>query len=224
MFDLFFPTYCINCGMSGEYLCTKCQKKLQKSIPECYMCRRISNNYKTHDHCDIYGIESLFIGWQYNQIAKKIISQFKYKYSYNLAEIISNLLIKRLNETGFLNQINSESLLIPIPIHKKHLLDRGFNQTLLIARNLSKQLNIKLKDDVLYRKGPSRYQARSNLEDRKKLKDIFYLKENLSGKNVIILDDVITTGTTVNNAALTLKDNRIKVLTLFRGRPQYHQL
>jgi len=222
MFDLLFPTYCMNCGKGGKYLCTKCQKRLERSVPECYMCRRISTNYKTHDKCNIYGIESLFVGWKYNQIAKKIISQFKYRYSYKLGEIISELLIKRLNETSFLKQTNSETLLIPIPIHKKHFLDRGFNQTLIIARNLSKEFGIKLGDGILYRKGSSEYQAKSKLDDRRKLKDVFYLKDNLAGKDIIILDDIVTTGTTINNAALKLKGNRIIALALFRGKPQYH--
>ena len=222
MFDLLFPTYCINCGKSGEYLCTKCQKELQRTIPECYVCRRISNSYKTHEKCNIYGIQSLFVGWQYNDIAKKIISQFKYKYSYNLASIISSLLIKRLNEIGFLDQINSNSLLIPIPIHRKHLSERGFNQTLLIAKELSKELNIQLEDNILYRTGSSKYQAKSNVEERRKLKDVFYLKEKLINRDIILIDDVITTGATINNASITLKGNQIKALALFRGKPRYH--
>ena len=224
MFDLLFPTYCINCGKGGEYLCTKCQKKLQRTVPECYMCRRISNSYKTHNSCNTYGIDSLFVGWQYNDIGKKILSQFKYKYSYNLAMIISHLFIKRLKETNFLDQINPNSLLIPIPIHRKHLLDRGFNQSMLIAQNLSKEFNIKIEDKVLYRKGSSQYQAKSNIEDRKKLKDIFYLKKNIINQNIILIDDVVTTSTTMNNAALTLKGNQIKALALFRGKPRYYHL
>ncbi|MDD3474507.1 MAG: ComF family protein [Candidatus Dojkabacteria bacterium] len=223
MFDLIFPTYCLNCGRSGEYLCTECQKKLERSIPECYICRRISNRYVTHDQCNYYGINSLFVGWRYNTVARKIISQFKYKYSYSLAEIISELFIKRIKETGFVNQMDKGSLLIPMPIHKKHFLDRGFNQSLLIAENIAKEFSLQIINDVLYRTGSSKYQAKSTVEERRNLKDIFYLKKELLNKNIIILDDVITTGATINNAAKLLKGNNIKVLTLFRGKPRYLQ-
>jgi ComF family protein len=187
------------------------------------MCRRISNNYLTHHDCNIYGINSVFIGWKYNTVSKKIISQFKYKYSYKLANLISDLLIKRLYETNFLKKVNPNTILIPIPIHSRHFIDRGFNQSSLIAENISKEFNIPVVDDALFRRGSSKSQARSSIIERKGLKDVFYLKRKLSNQNIIILDDVVTTSATINSAARVLNGNSIKAIALFRGKPRYHR-
>ena len=185
------------------------------------MCRRISNNYITHTNCNIYNIESVFVGWKYNTVSKKIISQFKYKCSYRLSAIISDLLIKRLDETNFMKSVDPSSILIPVPIHQEHLSKRGFNQSLLIANNISKEFNLRVVNNVLYRKGDSRYQAKLSVEERYKLKDVFYLKNKISNKNILILDDVLTTGATLNSVAKTLKGKQIKAITLFRGKPLY---
>jgi ComF family protein len=223
MFDLLFPPYCIGCGKPGKYLCSECQKRLKNSLPECYICRRLSSRYITHSKCNKYGIDALFFGWEYNNVAKKILTQYKYRYAYNLAEILSRLLIIRLEETGFVNLIERNSLLVPIPSHRVHIQKRGFNQSTLIGEFLSTHLNIPLEKDILKRVGSSDYQANLELRDRKNLGDVFTLKSKIKEKNIILLDDVVTSGTTLNRAAMSFTDKDIKAIALFRGRPHYSQ-
>lgn len=221
MFNLLFPTYCISCGRPGNYLCEICQKKLKNSLPECYVCRRISNRYKTHEKCNRYGINHVFVGWQYDIIPKKILSQYKYRYAYKLSEILSTLLLKRLYDTNFRTILSKQSIIVPIPIHKSHKNMRGFNQSALIASQLSKKLDFKFDENILVRKKDSSHQSQATLEERLKLKDVFELNKEVKNKDIVLIDDVISTGTTINKAAQKLKGNSINAIALFRGRPRY---
>lgn len=223
MFELLFPSYCINCNKPGAYLCMKCQKKLKPSLPECYVCRRISNNYSTHPGCNAHRIDSAFIGWQYDSVAKKILSQYKYRYAYKLSTILSSLLLERLKRTGFIKNIKKNSIIVPVPIHSSHNKERGFNQSFLIARQLSEHLGCHLDENLLVRVGKNQYQSQSSLRDRKILDQVFRLEKQIENQDLIILDDVITTGTTINRIAQTLENNSIKAIALFRGRPHYLQ-
>lgn len=223
MFDLLFPSYCVNCGRLGEYLCTKCSKRLRKSLPECYKCRRLSPRYLTHISCKEANIQAVFVGWQYNSVAKKLLSQYKYRCAYSLSKILSEFLIKRLTETGFLKNIDSDSLLLPVPIHRSHKRDRGFNQSQLISQHLSNQLGIKMVEDIITRVGDSSYQSQSEAYKRKTLGDVFIVKKKYLNKNIVVVDDVISTGTTLDRVAKSLEGNNLKAITLFRGRPHYSQ-
>jgi ComF family protein len=227
MFDIFFPTYCINCSHPGEYLCSDCLKKLKCTLPECYICRKISNGYTTHKNCNQFGIENFFVGWEYNEIAKKILAQYKFRYAYKLSLILSKILIDRLNSTRFSKNITSDTLLIPMPIHKDHQNERGFNQTQLIASTLAQHFNCKLEDNLIKRVGDNNYQSQQSVSDRLLLEnDVFeFCKDkNPIGKNIILIDDVISTGTTINRAAQILKRNNLSAIALFRGKPHYQYL
>jgi len=224
MFDLLFPSYCINCGKPGELLCTECRKKLRSSLPECYVCRRVSSQYLTHKKCNKWNIDAVFIGWRYDSIAKKLLSQFKYRYAYKLSKLITKLLLDRLRNTGFIKLITPDSILMPIPSHISHFRKRGFNQSSLIAQGLSKSLGIRVEEECLFRDSDNRYQSQLSSDRRKNLGDIFSLKKEIIDRNILLIDDVVTTGTTVNRAAKVLKGNNIKVIALFRGKPIYQQM
>jgi competence protein ComFC len=177
----------------------------------------------THARCNKYNIDALFIGWQYDDIAKNVLSQYKYRYAYKLSKIISKLLLKRLEVTNFLNLISSNSVLVPIPSHKAHIKKRGFNQSALIAKELSVKLNIPIVEDSLVRDRDKRYQAKLEVKERKSLKKVFNITRKIDNKEIVLIDDVVTTGSTINKAAMSFKNKSIKAIALFRGRPHYHQ-
>jgi ComF family protein len=176
----------------------------------------------THARCNKYNIDALFIGWQYDDIAKNILSQYKYRYAYRLSKIISRLLVKRLENTHFTDLLNNNSVLIPIPSHKAHIKKRGFNQSALIARELSMKLNIPIVEDSLVRDRDKRYQAKLEVKERKNLKKVFNVTKEIGNKEIVLIDDVVTTGSTINKAAMSFKNKSIKAIALFRGRPHYH--
>lgn len=169
----------------------------------------------------------MFVGWEYGNTPKKILSQYKYRYAYKLSAILSTLLITRLEITGFSKNITSRTILIPIPLHSSHENERGFNQSLLLATNLSNYYKCRIDSDALKRVGENRYQSQQSLRDRTYLKkDIFEVNigKEMVGEDIILIDDVISTGTTLNRACNALKGNNIYAVTLFRGKPRYQYL
>ncbi|MCD4756587.1 hypothetical protein K8R20_03160 [bacterium] len=225
MLDFLFPTYCINCGSIGNYLCPLCIKKMKRTLPECYVCRKLSSGYITHRECNKYNLNKLFVGWEYGHIPKKILSQYKYRYAYKLSKILSTLLIKQTEATGFSKNITPRTTLIPIPLHYSHEKERGFNQSSLLADHLSQHYKCRVDSNILKRTGENKYQSQQEVSDRTKLsEDIFKINRNIVGEDIILVDDVISTGTTLNRACQTLKGNNIYAITLFRGKPRYQYL
>ena len=229
--DILFPKYCLMCGRLGSSICNYCSKKFIPSLPECYKCRRLSTNYITHSKClDGYSLSSVFWAWQYNSLSSKFIKTFKYKGSFTMSEEIGDFLTKRVLETNFLDQFK-DPLIIPIPLHGKREKERGFNQTLLIGEMISKKLNIPLESNILFRKLYNKAQATKDNSERRSLsKETFYFdwkyyKEYYERKELILLDDVMTTGTTLEIATRSIKeedkDIRVSALCLFRGKPNY---
>ena len=138
-------------------------------------------------------------------------------------------MVKHLNDLmpDFLLQRFAQSdIIIPVPLHKKRLNERGFNQSLLIAHYMSKSLNIPLYVNGLQRTRWTRPQIELTREERlKNVRGAFAVKAGLKpattikGKNVILVDDVYTTGATVNECAKVLKKagaDEVVVFTLAR--------
>jgi len=229
--DILFPKYCLVCGKPGFSICSYCKKKLIPSIPECYLCRRISNGYKTHSNCkkDL-SLDFLFYAWRYTSISSGLIKVLKYKGAFNIQNELGELLKERLLQTKFLENFKNP-LLIPLPLHKKRLKERGFNQTELIGIEISRLFNIPYDTSLLKRDLYSSPQAKKDVMERQVLdKRTFsfdhskYLKDYKS-KEIILVDDVITTGTTLDIACKAIKksnkDIKVSAIGLFRGSPDY---
>jgi ComF family protein len=229
--DILFPKYCLVCGKPGFSICSYCKKKLIPSIPECYICRRISSRYKTHSNCmQNMSLDFLFYAWRYTDISSRLIKVLKYKGAFNIQNEIGELLQSRLLQTKFLENFKNP-LLVPIPLHKKRLKERGFNQTELICKEISKLLNVPYTTSLLKRNLYSTPQAKKDVKEREALDEKtfcfdndLYL-ENYPNKEIILIDDVVTTGTTLDVACRTIKrsnkDIKVSAICLFRGNPDY---
>ena len=225
--DLLFPKYCLLCGKQGSSICDYCKRKLIPSLPECYKCRRLSPVYKTHTKCkDLSSLDSVFWGWQYDKDSSNLIKSFKYKGAFTLSKEISEILCRRILETNFLGQFTNP-LLIPIPIHKTKERERGFNQSLLLSSSISEILNIPLREDLLFRTVNGSAQAQKGKFERRFLPSntfIFDFKHS-QNQEIILIDDVITTGSTLDTAAKAIKsgnkDIKISAICILRGKPFY---
>ncbi|ESP62901.1 Competence protein F, phosphoribosyltransferase domain, protein YhgH [Smithella sp. ME-1] len=117
------------------------------------------------------------------------------------------------------------SLIIPVPLHIKRLRERGFNQSLILARAIGKKRQIPVNFSLLKRRKFTTTQTGSNRNERKQnIKGAFEVsdKNKIKGENVILIDDVYTTGATVNECAKTLIEagvRKISALTLARVLP-----
>ena len=119
--------------------------------------------------------------------------------------------------------ISEFSLIIPIPLHPKKLRERGFNQSLVLGREIAKKFSIPIDFDTLIRKNDTKPQVNLGRSERmKNVKGAFMVrqKERIEGERILLVDDVYTTGSTVNECARVLraaKASDVAVLTLARA-------
>ncbi len=170
---------------------------------------------------------SVFI---YNKIIAKSIFDFKFYRKTFLSKIFARFLLIKFNEINKNNidiKLNNNNIdyIIPVPMHIKKLRQRGFNQSLLMVKDFSKLVNIPYIQDLLIKQKNTIQQAKLSFRMRKiNLKYGFKLNEKYRNeiikKNILIIDDVFTTGSTVDECARILKKNKVNkvfVLTLARG-------
>jgi len=222
--DLVYPKSCHVCGKYGEYLCNTCKKSFRKDLPECYICRRISPNYCTHTQCKKdYSLDRVVVAWEYNKISSKILKSYKYSGAQDIGKYLSEFFVESIGSVDFKN-----SLFISVPISFLRRNERGFNQTELLVENVSKHYKCNFSFDLIGREIERGHQS---LRDRKsRLEDTasgFYMKDSSfldKYNSVTILDDVITTGSTLENISKIIKKEKdipVNAICLFRGKPYY---
>ncbi len=194
--DIFFPVKCMLCGKSGVDLCLSC---LSDSPPA----ERESANW-------------IFPIYDYRHPPiKKALWLFKYKGKKRLAgifaEIIYGKILEELSDLSVMENFRN-AILVPIPLSSKRHRERGYNQTELICRKLmeiDRNKNFKLEKDILIKPKETEHQARiENRQERmKNVVGSFVIKkgENLKNKNIILIDDITTTGATLTEAKKVLK-------------------
>ncbi len=225
--NFIFPPTCISCGHPGKFICLKCQNTfLIPHQPECFFCRKISNNFTTHDTCIVHSIiQQAIICWQYNELAKRCMAASKRRHRYKILEFIT-----QIGSTRFPSLFSEEVILVPIPSSQAHIFERGFNSSLIIAKALAKKFDLKIWDGLERVKG-SKSQAEKTREERlQQRSEEFRIKTpeiDLAGCQVWLIDDVCTTGTTLINCAkvITQKfpDVKVSAFALFRGK-KFQQL
>ena len=145
--------------------------------------------------------------WPYNQW----VGDMKFRENFALAELMAGLMAKQLINI----QPTLPEVLLPMPLHRQRRFKRGYNQSWLIASVLSKQLNIKLDHQALSRVKSTTAQSELNKNERKaNIKGAFAFH----GKNyqhVALIDDVITTGATVNEACKALRANGVAMISVW---------
>ena len=227
IFDTFkkfiFPNRCIVCdellpfgfNLENEFLCDSCRSKLEFiKEPTCKKCGAMINN-KDEIYCARCenkmhnGFEYGFGLLRYNDFVKESIHRIKYlgrkEYIDFYGRCIASAYKKKFKE------INPEYL-IPVPIHDIRLRERNYNQAEILANSISKELSrynidIPVKNDLVFRTKNTRVLNKLDNEDRgKELKDAFSISDIGYLDKVIIVDDIYTTGSTINTVAETLKN------------------
>jgi len=149
------------------------------------------------------------------------ISQLKYQHKTELAELLSYLLINHWQQYLSADRVNFTSdntLIVAVPLHLKKWQTRGFNQAHLIARKFAQYFQYEYQTELVTREKLTESQVgKSGIERRKNLNNAFSLNINSAIKfpaNVILIDDVVTTGTTANEICKLLKKNGVQSITL----------
>ena len=206
LLDLLFPLQCLECGREGSLICSTCSQTLPRMEPPfCHSCGITTNDGILCPVCrrfplTVDGIRSPFL---FEGLVREAIHQLKYKRLKTMAAPLGQLLAEYINT----NSLPADAL-IPVPLHPKRTRERGYNQALLLAREISKKSHIPIIDDMLIRQKNTASQARttSAIERRNNVQDAFAYREKLDGRKILLIDDVCTTGATIDACAVVLKE------------------
>jgi ComF family protein len=218
---IFLPHYCLLCGLmpTTDGLCFACEEALPWQQTVCPQCAQpmpeniLCGDCLRYKHC----YDQIIAPLRYEQTVRYLITQFKFHEQLICADLLSVLLIKHLSAHPDFVQ---PDLLLPVPLHRVRMKHRGFNQALELSKSLAAALSIPLDRKILYKKEDSAPQSSLDFKTRKKnIKNRFGLSGKVAGLHVAIIDDVVTTGSTVNEIAALLKQNgalRVSVYAVAR--------
>ena len=220
LLDIIYPKSCLTCkrNLKGipnieNSVCLDCWKKIKRNRPPfCYSCGRYLDNSRHTKHICPSCIkiplcfDRAFSPCVYEGVIKDLIHEFKYKGKDYLGLPLSRIMIEFIKEYDLPMQFID--FVIPVPLHKTKLREREFNQAGILSDNIAKEFNKKVLRRHLIRNRPTKTQT--ELEDKERftnVKDSFSVKEGpvIKGKNILLVDDVLTTAATSSEAASALK-------------------
>ena len=205
LLNFIFPPRCASCNTLGFLLCADCYGRIQwLKEPLCPVCGRVLTEKKSLCHvCQIrpLTLKQIRAATLFEDPIPKVIHNLKYNGHFALAEPLAELMTHAWEQWQ-----TAVDLVIPIPLHQKREKDRGYNQSMLLARHFAKQHNLEIRNDVLQRIKNTTPQVDLNAVDRQKnMKQAFNLQSNeVKDRNILLIDDVCTTGATIASAAEVL--------------------
>jgi ComF family protein len=228
LLDFLFPKFCLNCGKYfPDYLCDKCFAGIDLIKTEvCPVCEGNSLFGETHHGCKTrHGVDGITIGADFNnKIVQKLIHSFKYQGNFAIADCLVDKFLKEklINRGGGFVPM----MITYVPLHLDKERKRGFNQSEILAKKIGKILNLPV---VNLLKRTVYNLPQMSVADKKKRKEnvsgIFQLSvgvepasrqgghvQSLQNKNIILVDDVATTGATLFECVKVLKQNGAKLV------------
>ncbi|HNT30761.1 MAG TPA: phosphoribosyltransferase family protein [bacterium] len=208
--DFLFPPFCAVCRKPGKWLCADCCEAVKPEKEwNCLVCNQATAPYAICSACQPTALlNGLFIASHFNSTMQKVIHAYKYKYVETIAPLLADLYCTLLaTDEVFIKLTQVDTLLIPVPLHRKRLNWRGFNQSELLAREYAKRFPRWRIASGLERMHETKTQMELDRENRLKnmINAFSYTGGNLENKTVLLVDDVSTTGATLFSCAEALK-------------------
>jgi len=225
--DLFFPRSCFSCSdkllENEEILCNNCKEKLK--FFERQVCDKCGFPLKS-GLCEIckkenYVFDKARSVFSYEGVIKDLIHHLKYDEKTVVVDVLAEYIENFLKEE---NYISSDYIFVPVPLHSIKKKMRGYNQAEVIANSIAKFSGNEVRSKIITRNRFTESQTKLGRSARiKNLKAAFNIQKDydFSNKKFLIIDDVFTTGTTVNEIAMLLKHHQaqeIRVLTIARAK------
>lgn len=206
--DMLFEKKCYGCGKDGQWLCPECLKKIDNFREKtCLFCKTANKKGSPCPACrEKTFINHIYIAGNYeNKVLNNLIRDYKYTFNTDLKLPLALFLSQYINK----NKIPIRDFgFIPIPLSKKRQRWRGFNQSYELSVQLTRELNLPKINNCLLRRKHKTPQAKLGEEERREnVKEIFRVADkSLVPKAILLIDDVATTGSTLNEAARILKN------------------
>lgn len=199
LLSVFLEFPCAFCQRTApDVLCQYCSKKLA------------SEQFNYQNRLRLYQAESVFAWGKYDGLLKRAIALMKYNHKPEIGDFMGRLLAKAWLDYGHTGQ---KLTVIPIPLHRQKLKERGFNQAEVIARSFCQLTRYRLNTRALVRTRNTQamYNLKSVAERTSNLQGAFRLGGKLPTSSILLIDDIHTTGTTVGEAVKLLRGHQIKV-------------
>lgn len=231
--ELIYPekNICCICDTYDEtigenYICTRCEQSIKKIVPPCCIKCGKPINYSSSVNlcpdCIIYEkcFETSKSPFAYEGLIKNSIYNFKYYNKPYYYRFFGNALLKYMNAINY----KDFDFILSVPLHRKKMRNRGYNQSELIGRYISNKLSIPYIDALKRIKNTNKQSTQSKQERNKNLKNAFVIKNinkvnAIKNSSVLLVDDVYTTGSTANEcskALLNYEVNKVYVITIAR--------
>lgn len=200
------PVDCLRCGHEGNILCITCLPAAFDVVPSrCFSCFRATTNSQVCPKCRKQtALRHVWVGTVYAGVAKQVVHQLKFAPDRTAAYLIA----RWLDEV--LSFIDTDVVTF-VPTAQVRVRQRGFDQAKIIARQFAHHRQLPF-DTLLLRHGSSRQVGSEKKARQQQIRGAYTAKKQLSGQRVLLLDDILTTGATLSEAARTLKQNGATVV------------
>ncbi len=217
-FDLLFPRYCLACHLtlngSEETVCTGCRYDLPRT--ESHQRLNETLQLKMAGRAPISSLNA-YLTFAKGGKVQRLLHALKYKGHQEVGELLGRWYGAELHEAGFTEKLD---LIVPVPLHHTKQKQRGYNQSDCFARGLSESLSVTWTADLLKKGRVTESQThKTRLERLKNVQDVYFVEnsDQLVGKRVALVDDVITTGATLEacvDVLLTAGCREVHVITI----------
>ncbi|MFC1709218.1 double zinc ribbon domain-containing protein [Candidatus Omnitrophota bacterium] len=229
--NILYPQVCVGCNRSNQinkinnYICNECYYDIKKHIPPfCSKCGRGLQEIKSIRRGECakcsnrqYYFQQAWSVCSYEGLIKDLIHRFKYKQKVQYKTIFRNLFHEFFENFDILKDVD---FIIPIPLHSVRLREREYNQSQILATMVSEITQKPVNSDILSRRKNTKSQI--DLDEKKRIKNIsgcFAINNptRIKSKSILLMDDVLTTGTTLSEAAKAINQfdpGKVYVLTL----------
>lgn len=219
LLDLLFPRECVGCHEQGTYLCKDCKKTLYVHPEICPFCHKTSKNFQTCFACkkDEPALEGIIIGFSYQTLMKKLILKVKFGHKKDIVSFLAERLALLIQTNEKLTDLltHQQLFLSFIPSHRRRkYLEKGYNQSQLLAKELANQLELPIVSLAKKQKYTLSQLKLSRQERKKNLNQAFlsqHLEQLPHGASVLFVDDVTTTGSTLLELANLIKKQRTDI-------------
>ena len=219
--DTLFPKFCLGCSKEGFVVCNDCKETIEiDKVMLCPVCKKEQKIGMCCNECNKHSFLDLHIAiFNYEGLKSSLIEELKYNYITEVLPIFADFISEFVNNNSDLFADNA--VIVPVPLHKKRYAQRGFNQAKLIADILAQELDIDLKK-LLCRTRNTKKQMKLNQDKRQtNIKNAFALDNSIdvNSNHVILVDDVFTTGSTLQECGKVVEDQfeTVAGFTLARG-------
>ncbi|REC79823.1 ComF family protein [Chryseobacterium elymi] len=210
--DLFFPNRCIECNRiidADLLVCNLCFEQIHFTHFDYFSENIIKEKCRL-----LFPVENTYglMKFEENGLSRKLIHELKYKSRENAGKTLAEWTVERLDFKD-----EKPDILVSVPLHPKKLRERGYNQLHLFTETLSGFYQIPFDHELIERNHYSKAQALKDKKHRLEAVNPFSLSKLISGKHVLLIDDVFTTGNTVSSIAweiLNAGDNKVSVLVM----------